>query len=460
MRAWWLYKKQPDPDTDVPVVVIILIYVISVGMGLLMRALTWPETEHVTAIFFVPSVILPICMVSVFIYTGLIFHNATLHYFETRKFIEKERENNLKAYARKNIAIAAWSVITPLEQPALNMLKLEGEFPLAPKTPVKIQLEGRFDQTRDEQIFYRLLAPMAEKLKGYNYRIFETLLWVRGGSESCIDELRRSLALLGIEHASECNIEHSAECPGYALIGKWMNASNDRVENRLIVIVDLHQEGANSASMENASAFLLTSHYIGEEGEKPVYLYQPMSEVTDVEEKMAVYLATGSVLTPKKLWYTGLSRTEKYPLIQALDEKGLAIERLDIDVSLGEKSAGYRWLALGLATDAVKYAQGEQLIAYSEKNKLSITALSSKKTDIPEKLIWGDWNNPLLPAGMAALFCVLSLVAYHISFTSKNETLTGWEIAAAIIIPIVLFIGTGVYVFIMKTSEAYRDVGY
>ena len=36
---------------------------------------------------------------------------------------------------------------------------------------------------------------------------------------------------------------------------------------------------------------------------------------------MAVFLETGSVLTPKNLWYTGLSRIEKYPLMQALDKK-------------------------------------------------------------------------------------------------------------------------------------------
>lgn len=73
---------------------------------------------------------------------------------------------------------------------------------------------------------------------------------------------------------------------------------------------------------------------------------------------MAIYLMAGSVLTPKNLWYTGLSRIEKYPLIQALDEKALSVERLDIDASLGAKSAGYRWLALAFAADAVKYAQG------------------------------------------------------------------------------------------------------
>lgn len=170
------------------------------------------------------------------------------------------------------MAIAAWSSITPLEQPALNMLKLEGEFPFAPKTPVKIQLEDRFDQTRSEQMFYRLLAPMAEKLKGNNYRIFEAVVWVRGGSESVIDELRRTLERLGVGTASTCKIESSMECPDYAIVSQWMNLSDYRAENRLIIIVDLHEESGESKSMENACAFLLTSHYVQEEAKTGISL--------------------------------------------------------------------------------------------------------------------------------------------------------------------------------------------
>lgn len=101
MRAWWLYKQQPDPDSTVPVVMIVFLYVIAVAMGLAIRALTWPEQEHVTALFFVPSVILPICVVSLLVFTSFIFHDANIHYAETRKFIAKEQEINLKAYARK-----------------------------------------------------------------------------------------------------------------------------------------------------------------------------------------------------------------------------------------------------------------------------------------------------------------------------------------------------------------------
>jgi hypothetical protein len=78
-----------------------------------------------------------------------------------------------------------------------------------------------------------------------------------------------------------------------------------------------------------------------------------MSKITDVEETMPVYLDVGPVTAPKALWYSGLSRTEKYPLMQALDAKNVVMERLEME-SLGEKSEGYRWLALALA-DAVKY---------------------------------------------------------------------------------------------------------
>jgi hypothetical protein len=42
------------------------------------------------------------------------------------------------------------------------MLKLEGEFPLAAKMPLKIELEESFDFTRAGQAVARVLEPMAE----------------------------------------------------------------------------------------------------------------------------------------------------------------------------------------------------------------------------------------------------------------------------------------------------------
>jgi hypothetical protein len=143
----------------------------------------------------------------------------------------------------------------------------------------------------------------------------------------------------------------------YSLIGEWIAASDKFIVNRLLIVVDMHGEDGDSKRMENACAFLFTNQYVHTEGEKPVYLYQPMSKITDVEETMPVYLDVGPVTAPKALWYSGLSRTEKYPLMQALDAKNVVMERLEMESSLGEKSEGYRWLALALAADAVKYAQ-------------------------------------------------------------------------------------------------------
>jgi len=96
--------------------------------------------------------------------------------------------------------------------------------------------------------------------------------------------------------------------------------------------------------MENATALLLSNGYASMEGEKPVYLYQPMIGMNDVETAMPVYLQMEPVSKPKILWYTGLSKVQKYPLIQALDEQKQASERLCLEDSLGVASRGYRWL--------------------------------------------------------------------------------------------------------------------
>ncbi len=78
----------------------------------------------------------------------------------------------------------------------------------------------------------------------------------------------------------------------------------------------------------------------------------------------------------------------------------------------------------------------------------------------PKKLTRCNWSNPLYPAGMAALFCVLSLIAYRISFTAQNDPPAIWELIASIIIPFVIFIGLGSFVFISKTNEAHEDMEY
>ncbi len=90
MRAWWLYKQQPDPDSTVPVVMIVFLYVIAVAMGLAIRALTGLNRNTLRLSFCAFSYSAHLCCI-VASFTSFIFHDANIHYAETRKFIAKSR---------------------------------------------------------------------------------------------------------------------------------------------------------------------------------------------------------------------------------------------------------------------------------------------------------------------------------------------------------------------------------
>jgi hypothetical protein len=190
---------------------------------------------------------------------------------------------------------------------------------------------------------------MADKLKMSAYQLRQTYVWVRGGDANCVEDLRRA-GNLKLHSAQSGKIQFISECPDYSLIGEWIAASDKFIVNRLLIVVDMHGEDGDSKRMENACAFLFTNQYVHTEGEKPVYLYQPMSKITDVEETMPVYLDVGPVTAPKALWYSGLSRTEKYPLMQALDAKNACYGTAGNGILTRGKRArdtdGWRWRLL------------------------------------------------------------------------------------------------------------------
>lgn len=458
---WWLYEKQKDAEnSDISLWLLIFIYVVIIVFGLFIRIATWPNDKHIDALFFLQSLALPFLILTALMCFVNIFKSALLHYCEMRKFIALSQEYHLKQYASQNIIIAGWSVITPLEQPALNMLKLEGEFPLALKTPLKVTQQQEFEYTRNEQIFFRLIEPLAAKLKNHRYRNLKATLWVREADESCCDELRRILKQFDIQNSKDYQIEYLSACPDYLLINSWIEQSNACGVTHLLLIVDIYGNDSASKSMDNACAFLLTDRFMQSEGEKPIYLYQPMVSVSDVEDKIPVYLHTEPVTLPKTLWYTGLSRAEKYPLLKALDEQKLAPDRLDIEASLGARSVGYRWLALAMAADAVKYAQGGQLVAVSENNQFSITALSSSLPPEQDDFIGFKHAQPWLFGGMSGLLLMLSFWICQLSFFDSKDPFSLWGFIACSVIPIVVGSVIGLFATWHSSKRARDDMGW
>ncbi|EKM5066888.1 hypothetical protein PUZ93_003949 [Cronobacter turicensis] len=456
---WWLFPKQVDPEQDkFPGFSVFIIFVSVIGVCTFFRAITWPANKHVDIEFAVQAIIMPLTLLVTLLELFLLALNGFRHYSETRLLIADTQEYKLKTYARLHLILAGWSALTPLEEPALNMLKLEGEFPLVPKTPLKIPLADEFDYTRNEQVFCRLLEPMVSKLNHPGYRHVETVVWVKGGDESCIDELRRTLARLGVTIEK---ISFLSECPDYTLINEWLDKAGYLNVVRLLICVDLHGEGDESKSMENATALLLSNGYASMEGEKPVYLYQPMIGMNDVETAMPVYLQMEPVSKPKILWYTGLSKVQKYPLMQALDEQKQASDRLCLEDSLGVASRGYRWLALALAADAVKYAQGDQFVAMSEKNQFAITALSSRLTCLPEEPRERYYSLPYNNGGTAGIMCSIFILLV-ISETIQTEMSSlSWYLLLMVLLPLVIFIGLGVFVTYFMENKAHEHMwGY
>lgn len=458
---WWLYEKQKEAEnTGVSLWLLIFIYVVVIALCVFIRAATWPNSKHIDALFFLPALVLPFLIITAIVCFANVFKSSRVHYAEMRKLIAMSRECYLREYAQQSIIIAGWSVITPLEQPALNMLKLEGEFPLAPKTPLKITHQQGFNYTRNEQIFFRLIEPLAEKLKNHSCHSLKTAVWVREADKSCCDELRRILRQFNIHNSNHYQIEHLSKCPDYSLINTWIKQSLTSGVNHLLFIIDIYGDDSDSKSMENACALLLTDRFIKIESEKPIYLYQPMVGVSDVEAKIPVYLHTEPVISPKTLWYAGLSRVEKYPLLKALDEQKLAPERLDIEASLGARSVGYRWLALAMAADAVKYAQGGQLVAVSENNKFSITALSSSPSREQDYFMGFEHAQPWLFGGMFGFLLMLSFWICQFSFFDSKDPFSLWGFITGSLIPLIVGGVIGVFATWHSSKSARADMGW
>ncbi|QLW87054.1 hypothetical protein HV175_16095 [Klebsiella oxytoca] len=137
-----------------------------------------------------------------------------------------------------------------------------------------------------------------------------------------------------------------------------------------------------------------------------------------------------------------------------------APERLDIEASLGERSAGYRWLALALAADAVKYAQGGQLVAVSENNQFSIAALSSRQPPELDDFKGFEHTQPWLFGGMSGILLMLSFWVYQFSFFDSKNPFSLWGFIAGSFTPLIVGGVIGILATWYSSKNACADMGW
>ena len=452
MSQWNIYPPQQEINkSEISILNIFFIYLICFIFVVLIRVSTWPDGKHVDSVFYSQVVLVPLLLGSAISAYYAMFASAIDFYRESKVEISKWRLYHMKKYARKHLTIAGWSSITPINNIALQMLKLEGEYPLSPKTPLRIETEEDFNVTRLQKIFTRLIEPLSERLSKYSD--VGVTLWVHDAPETAVDDLQIVLQQQKIKFNDK--ITCLSECPDYSLLNTMITESERYWKyNQLLIIADLYSDD-DIKCMENVSAFFICKEFPTHEKPRPVYLFQPMVDNLELTESVPVFLAAEQTAVPKTLWYTGLSKAEKYPLFSALGENKVAPDRLELELSFVERTAGYRWLALAIASDAVMYAQGPQLVAASEKNKPCLTVLSHA---LPSVVPEPDINKFLPPFFYAAIATVLGVFSAAVAwgvFIGKFNFWWGIFIAFAIVV-ITMVIG-----FTLTNSasnQAWEDI--
>lgn len=143
--------------------------------------------------------------------------------------------------------------------------------------------------------------------------------------------------------------------------------------------------------------------------------------------------------------------------MKVLDEHQLAATRLGAEDSFGEKSAGYQWLLVALAADAISYAQGDQLVAAPEKNRMNIISLSSRLSPDPESDWWVDYLSPWQYGMLLGLFFGFSLLL-AVGYLNKPDPLSGFCSLAVVLGPLFIITGLGILLTISFSNKAYDDM--
>ncbi|MCS2163437.1 hypothetical protein MUU47_20340 [Scandinavium sp. H11S7] len=146
--------------------------------------------------------------------------------------------------------------------------------------------------------------------------------------------------------------------------------------------------------------------------------------------------------------------------MQGLDEAKLAANRLELETSFGEKSPGYRWLALTLAAEAVKYAQGDQLVAASDSNRLDITPLSSRLTVLSTESLYVEYTQPWQYGGYAGFMIAFAALFGSSIFNDSGPTgeLSHGMALFMVIAIMVISLCIGIFTTVHINNKAYEQM--
>lgn len=354
--------------------------------------LTLPQGKGITSDFIREATFSPVvlCMwvwsIVVWIYMAL---GYPYHY---ASHLEKYGLQRWRKWAIESLPVLDYAFILPVPELALKIQKLEGEAPISPATPLRINIEtDTVNESRIEKILMQLIEPMKQSLIRGRYP-FNSWIYVKGGNESDCVALRNVFDKIAVPVDRIGTIKNFTECPSYSYLNKW--TSEGMYGNNLFITIELHSDN-DSAFFESANAFIFTSGGLLSGNDTPLYLLRMMdSDIYSLDKRLGAYFSAKQVEAGKikRLWSSSLSKQAKYILYGEVENAKTGIQadsRYELEAVMGKSSDVQRWVALGLAADAAKYGQGHQLVVSADKETIHCGLVASKYP--------GHWNEYNMP---------------------------------------------------------------
>lgn len=430
---WNIPPSNPMPKpTRYPWLVVSLIFIALVIIFFVATLLNWPTGKLVDNSFIHRAFLLPASVG--FLIAGIVLFVKVSENFawHTRNYLYGYLKQQWKYWGRSHLLLHEHASLSSLSDLALKILRLEGEFPTAPATPLEIDNDSdeQFESTRLQRVLTSILKPL-EKTLSFQGSDLSLWLYVHGGSEDNVDELKTVLKELSIPAIEKHKSHWLAECPDLALLNTWIDTPFS--ERRLLIIVDLHTEDKTSFC-ENAQAFLFTHpdahnkgfYSVQKPSETPLYWFRTLeSSAYKLAEDSRTYLAVEHIAdgTGQHLWHSGLDKQEKYGLYAALDgieNSASGQNRHDVNFSLGDHSDGQIWLTSALAADAARYGQGSQLVSGTKADNFQLGLISIRP---PKKTFTPENHSPILDSVLCSSVAYLPLMGliFEVGYIANNN---------------------------------------
>ncbi|MBB1199425.1 hypothetical protein EGM70_03805 [Enterobacteriaceae bacterium 89] len=448
------FVKKPDYPVFSMLLIILLVFC---GAAIL-ELMGWPEGKKFNNEFYI-AIAYPASRWSLALLAIITFIVRLLRFdFYATDYLARKGMCDFKNSAIGSLPLIDSSMVLPVEYLSLKIQGIEGEAPISPATPLKIELgDESFNSSRLNNVMVKLLEPLGKQI-GKSGNFFNVWIYAKNSDESLSDEVRSVLTLIKAPMNLLKSINILQESPGYDLINTWID--EDFSYQRLFINIELHSD-EETTFFENATAFLFDNS--PREEDSPVYLLRMMdSQHNKIRETSKVFFSAKQ-LEPsslKKIFSCSLGKKEKENLYTALSENKTGVEqdkRYELEKVTGEPTKSQKWVTLALAAEAVQYGQGNQLVAAQMDDKIYVGMLAEKYP--------GWWREP--PDFMAIVYGIIStlivlipvwmLISFIADKLSKNDTVV--FIFAEVIATVAVTYVSGAMIHTYILDEAQRNMG-